>query len=55
MLIYDDCFPKTKFKIKPNNKANPWITRGTAKSFKRKKRLYENISKKPLHSKRKNL
>ena len=21
--IYDDCFPKTKFKIKSNNKANP--------------------------------
>ena len=40
MLIYDDCFPKTKFKIKPNNKANPWITRGTAKSFKRKKKNY---------------
>ena len=24
--IYDDCFQKTKFKIKSNNKANPWIT-----------------------------
>ena len=23
--IYDDCFPKIKFKIESNNKANPWI------------------------------
>ena len=36
MQIYDDCFPKTKFKIKSNNKANPWITKGIAKSYKRK-------------------
>ena len=26
--IYDDCFPITKLKIKSNNKANPWITKG---------------------------
>ena len=25
MQIYDDCFPKTKFKIKSNSKANPWV------------------------------
>ena len=38
--IYDDCFPKTKFKIKSNNKANTWITKAIKKS-----------PKKPLHSK----
>ena len=43
--IYDDCFPKTKFKIKSNNKANPWITRGIAKSSKRKQKLYEKFLK----------
>ena len=41
--IYDDCFPKTKFKIKSNNKANPWITKGIPKSSKRKKKLYEKF------------
>ena len=45
MQIYDDCFPKTKFKIKSNNKANPWITRGIAKSSKRKQKLYEKFLK----------
>ena len=43
--IYDDCFLKTKFKIKSNNKANPWITRGIAKSSKRKQKLYEKFLK----------
>ena len=43
--IYDDCFPKTKFKIKSNNKANPWITKGIAKSSKRKQKLYEKFLK----------
>ena len=43
--IYDDCFPKTKFKIKSNNKANSWITRGIAKSSKRKQKLYEKFLK----------
>ena len=28
--IYDDYFPKTKFKIQSNNKVNPWITKGIA-------------------------
>ena len=45
MQIYDDCFPKTKFKIKSNNKANPWITKGIAKSSKRKQKLYEKFLK----------
>ena len=45
MQIYDDCFPKTKFKIKSNNKANSWITRGIAKSSKRKPKLYEKFLK----------
>ena len=43
--VYDDCFPKTKFKIKSNNKANPWITKGIAKSSKRKQKLYEKFLK----------
>ena len=33
--IYDDCSPKTKFKIKSNNKANQWIAKGIAKSYKK--------------------
>ena len=45
MQIYDDCFPKTKFKIKSNNKANPWITKGIAKSSKRKQKLCEKFLK----------
>ena len=46
MQIYDDYrFPKTKFKIKSNNKANPWITKGIAKSSKHKQKLYEKLLK----------
>ena len=40
--IYDGCFPKTKFKIKCNNKGNPMITRGIAKFSKRKKIYVKN-------------
>ena len=43
--IYDDCFPKTKFKIRSNNKANPWITKGIGKFSKRKQKLYEKFLK----------
>ena len=43
--IYDDCLPKTKFKIKSNNKANPWTTKGILKSSKRKQKLYEEFLK----------
>ena len=43
--IYDDCLPKTKFKIKSNNKANPWITKGILKSSKPKQKLYEEFLK----------
>ena len=46
MQVYDDCFPKTKFKIKSNNKANPWIIKGIVKSSKRKQKLYEKFLKK---------
>ena len=52
--IYNDSFPKTKLKIKLNKiyyKANPWITKGIAKSSKRKQKFYEKFLKKPLHSK----
>ena len=45
MQTCDDCFPKTKFKIKSNNKANPWIAKGLAKSSKRKQELYEKLLK----------
>ena len=44
--VYDDCFPKTKLKIKSNNKANPWIIKGIVKSSKRKQKLYEKFLKK---------
>ena len=37
--------PKTKFKIKSNNKANPWITKGILKSSKPKQKLYEEFLK----------
>ena len=43
--IYDACFPKTKFKIKSNNRANPWIARCIAKSSKRKQKLHEKFLK----------
>ena len=39
------CFPKTKLKIKSNNKANLWITKGIAKSSKRRQKLYEKFLK----------
>ena len=44
--IYDNCFPKTKFKIKSSNKANPWITKCIAKPCKHKQKLYEKFKKK---------
>ena len=49
--IYDDCFPKTKFKIKSNNKANPWITKDIAKCLDGNKYYIKKFLKKPLHSK----
>ena len=45
--FYDDCFPKTKFKIKSNNKAIPWIRKGIEKSSKHKQKLYEKFLKNP--------
>ena len=38
-------FSKTKFKIKSNNKANPWTTKDIAKSSKRKQKLHEKFLK----------
>ena len=49
--IYDDCFPKTKLKVKSNNKSNPWIMKGIAKSSKRKPKIMRKIPKQPLPSK----
>ena len=46
--LNDDCFPKTKFKIKSNNKANLWITKGIAKSFKHKQKLHQKFLKTTL-------
>ena len=40
--IYGYCFPKTKFKIKSNNKVNPWITKGFEKSSKYKQKYMKN-------------
>ena len=53
--IYDDCSPKTKFKIKSNNKANPWITKGIAKSSKRKQKLYEKFLKNRFNQMKKSI
>ena len=53
--IHDDCFPKAKFKIKSNNKTNPWITKGIAKSSKRKQKLYEKLLKNRSIQNEKNL
>ena len=43
--VYDDYFPKIKFKIKSKNKANPWITKDIPKSSKRKQKLHKKILK----------
>ena len=43
--IYDECFPKTKLKIKSNNKANSGITKNIGKSSKRKQKLCEKFRK----------
>ena len=40
-----------QFIEKSNNKANSWITKGIAKSSKRKQKLHEKCLKKPLISK----
>ena len=53
--LNDDCFPKTKFKIKSNNKANLWITKGIAKSFKHKQKLHQKFLKTTLFKMKKSI
>ena len=43
--IYDDCFPRVKIKVKARNSFKPWITKGIAKSSKKKQKLYEQYLK----------
>ena len=41
--LYSVCFPRLKIKVKVRNRLRTWITRGIAKSSKKKQRLYENV------------
>ena len=43
--VYDELFPKSRIKVRYNKNSATWITRGIAKSSKRKKRLYEKFLK----------
>ena len=43
--LYNECFPKTKVKLKPQKPFRPWVTLGIRKSSKRKQRLYEKFLK----------
>ena len=43
--LYNECFPKTKIKLKPQKHFCNWITLGIRKSSKRKQRLYEKFLK----------
>ena len=43
--IYDQSFPKLEVKVKFKSNQNPWITKGIAKSSKKKQRLYEKFLK----------
>ena len=43
--IYDKSFPKSEHKVKFKSDQNPWITKGVAKSSKKKQRLYEKFLK----------
>ena len=45
LSLYNECFPKIKFKLKPQKHLRPWITLGIRKSSKRKQRLYEKFLK----------
>ena len=38
--VYDNFFPKVKVRIKTKSLHSPWITKGIAKSSKRKQRFY---------------
>ena len=39
--IYDNSFPKSEVKVKFKSDQSPWITKGIAKSSKKKQRLYK--------------
>ena len=41
--LYDVAFPEIKIEVKPKNMLSPWITKGLAKSSKRKQKLYEKF------------
>ena len=43
--IYDNSFPKSEVKVKFKSGQSPWITKGIAKSSKKKQRLYEKFLK----------
>ena len=43
--IYDNSFPKLEVKVKFKSDQSPWITKGIAKSSKKKQRLYEKFLK----------
>ena len=43
--LNDDCFPRVKIKVKAQNSFRPWITKGIAKSSKKKQKLYEKYLK----------
>ena len=45
ILVYDNFFPKVKVRIKTKSLHSPWITKGIAKSSKRKQNLYEKYLK----------
>ena len=39
--LYDDCFSWVKIKMKARNPFRPWITKGIAKSSRKKQKSYE--------------
>ena len=43
--IYDEFSPKNRIKVRHNKNSTSWITRGIAKSSKRKQKLYEKFVK----------
>ena len=44
-LLYDECFPVAKIRLKQKKHFTPWITKGIKKSSKRKQKLYEKFLK----------
>ena len=45
-VAYTCFFPKKEITVKLINLMNPWVTKGIAKSLKKKQRLYEKYLKK---------